>query len=64
MAVARIDQLKNAKVVDPSKLSQKAKDLIGHLTEDEFHAILTVHAKISDATHRTAVEDAIQNHGF
>ena len=61
---SRIDQLKNAGIVDPRKLSRKAKSLIDGMTDDEFHAIMTVHAKISNNGDRKKFRDQIHTMGF
>jgi hypothetical protein len=61
---SRIDQLKNAGIVDPKKLGRKAKNLIDNMTDDEFHAIVTVHAKISNDGDRKKFRDQIHTMGF
>jgi hypothetical protein len=62
--IARIDQLKNAGIIDPKQLSPKARALIESLTDDEFHAILTARAKISDDADRKSYDQQIQVMGF
>lgn len=61
----RIQQLKNVGAIkDAKSLSAKAKTLIGKMTDDEFHAIITTHSKIADAKHKKGFADAVQMHGF
>jgi hypothetical protein len=63
--VSRIDQLKNAGIIDdPDDLKDDAMKLINDLAEDEFNAILTARAKISDAAGRKLYDRAIQVQGF
>jgi hypothetical protein len=61
---SRIDQLKNAGIVDPRKMDRKAKNLIDSMTDDEFHAIVTVHAKIPNEGDRKKFRDQIHTMGF
>jgi hypothetical protein len=61
---SRIDQLKNAGIVDPRKMDRKARSLIDRMTDDEFHAIVTVHAKIPNASDRKNFREQIHTMGF
>lgn len=61
----RMQQLKNIGVIkDAKSLSAKAKTLIGKMTDDEFHAVITAHSKISDPKQKKGFADAVQMHGF
>ena len=63
--IARIQQLKNAGILDKTKdLEPKAKALVDNLTDEEFHAILTVHSKISDANDQKDFGGHIRMMGF
>jgi len=63
--ITRIEQLKNAGIIDDTELgTPEGKILIESITDEEFRAILTVHAKISDDLHRHKFEQAIHVMGF
>ncbi|MCB1809079.1 MAG: hypothetical protein KDK04_28305 [Candidatus Competibacteraceae bacterium] len=62
---SRVEQLQNLGVIkDDASLSANAKALIENMTDDEFHAVVTARAKISDGGHRDDYDQAIQMHGF
>lgn len=62
---SRVEQLKNLGVIkDDTSLSANAKTLLDNMTDDEFHAVVTARAKISDPQHKDDYDQAIQMHGF
>ena len=64
MAISRIDQLKNAGIIKDAKdVLSDAAELIGSLTDDEFHAILTARAKI-DPANQQIFDQTILKAGF
>ena len=61
----KAQQLVNAGIIKKkSDLKPNAKKLINSMTDDEFHAVITSHAKCDSKPHREKIADTVQLHGF